>query len=214
MEVKYFRNLDGVRAIAALLVLVFHVFQSLDLGPKYAPFIENMAIMGHFGVSLFFVLSGFLITRILMKSVGEKQYFKNFYVRRALRIFPLYYLFLFIWDFVFPHFAKLPLAPLKEQWYFYAYLQSFPLTFNWKAAGPGHFWTLAIEEYFYLFWPVIVYFFSRQNIFRFSIALVFTALITKWILIYAGYNDAFFPLARFDALAMGAILALFEPKAF
>lgn len=214
MNIKYYKNLDGIRAIAALLVLVFHFFQSLDFGPQVAPFIDNMAIMGSFGVSLFFVLSGFLITRILIASVHESGYFKTFYIRRALRIFPLYYLFLILWYFIYPHFTGTAIAPIKDQLIYYTYQQSFPLTFNWSLQGPGHFWTLGVEEYFYFFWPLVVYYLNKKNLFRFSLLLILAALVTKWILIGNNYNDAFFPLARFDALAMGAILALLEFKSY
>ena len=212
MTIKYLKNLDGVRAIAALLVLVYHAFQNLDLGQRYAPFIENMAIMGHFGVALFFVLSGFLITRILFKTKDDDGYFKKFYLRRALRILPLYYLFLLLWYFVMPLFTKEPLEPFGKQLYFYTYSQGIPLTFNWPVKGPGHFWSLGVEEYFYFFWPVVIYFLNKKNVFNISLLLIVVALITKWILIAHSYNDAFLPLARFDALAMGAILALVEQK--
>jgi len=214
MDIRYYRNLDGVRAIAALLVLVFHFFQSLDFGPDFAPFIDNMAIMGSFGVSLFFVLSGFLITRILLHTPRGDGYFRRFYIRRALRIFPLYYLFLLLWYFVYPQITGVAITPFSEQLYYYTYQQGIPLTFKWKVQGPGHFWTLGVEEYFYFFWPPAVYFLSRKGLSRLSVFIVVLALLTKWWLIGNGYNEAFFPFARFDALAMGALLALLEPSGF
>ena len=84
-QLQHLPALDGIRGIAVLLVIVSHLFSFLVI-PAF----------GWIGVDVFFVLSGFLITRILLFSKGNKHYFKNFYIRRALRIFPLYFLVLFL----------------------------------------------------------------------------------------------------------------------
>jgi peptidoglycan/LPS O-acetylase OafA/YrhL len=112
---KYFKELDGIRAIAALMIMFCHFFQILNNKTAGFLFINKLANLGGTGVSLFFVLSGFLITRLLLKSKFDKKYFLNFYVRRALRIFPLYYLFLTIYYFIYPYFFNVKITSFKYQ---------------------------------------------------------------------------------------------------
>ncbi len=88
-KIKYYYNLDGLRALAAFGVVIAHFFTPSNLGNH--AFLLKITALGNTGVSLFFVLSGFVITRILLQSVESSSYFKTFYIRRTLRIFPLYY---------------------------------------------------------------------------------------------------------------------------
>ena len=115
MKLKHFKELDGVRAIAALMVMFFHFFQNLDTQNVILISVKKYAIFGQTGVSLFFVLSGFLITRILLNTKHSESYFKNFYIRRALRIFPLYYLFLIIFYFLIPFFENSAIISFNQQ---------------------------------------------------------------------------------------------------
>ena len=205
--------LDGVRGIAALMVIVFHLWQAGFL--RTLPFqgIWRICVFGQTGVDLFFVLSGFLITRILLVKKDKDHYFVNFYARRSLRIFPLYYLALIIHYFAMPVLFSDPIPSAKDQIWYWTYLQNVGSTFIApKPSGPGHFWTLAIEEHFYLVWPAVVFFMSRKNLQRFCIFLVAISLLTRIAFHSYGLDVTEFTLCRMDGLAMGALLALTEPK--
>ena len=162
--------LDGLRGCAILLVLLFH-FTARAPYPTDAASIRLQSAfdLGWSGVDLFFVLSGFLITGLLIDAKGSAGYFKVFYARRALRILPLYYGALVVM-FVLPHVLTSVMnptyiTPIKDQIWYWGYLQNYPyLTNAWKdVAGP--FWTLAIEEQFYLAWPLLVLLLSRKTYF-------------------------------------------------
>ncbi|HYH16572.1 MAG TPA: acyltransferase, partial [Flavisolibacter sp.] len=136
----YYPALDGIRGLAILFVVGFHNF-------SFMPFFEY----GWLGVDLFFVLSGFLITNILIKAVGEKNYLKNFYLKRALRIFPLYYGVLFFCFCFLSHFSSLRdnlEYYLEHQFWLWTYFQNWlyilepPETSHFLV----HFWSLAVEE--------------------------------------------------------------------
>ncbi|MCB9188161.1 MAG: acyltransferase [Flavobacteriales bacterium] len=211
-ELTYYKNLDGVRAIAALMVMVFHFFQHYDHDTKLLKILAKLAMFGQTGVSLFFVLSGFLITRILIHSRLSPNYFKNFYIRRTLRIFPLYYLFLLIFYFVVPLALGKEIVPFGQQIYYYTYLQNFAITFDWTAKGPLHYWSLAVEEHFYLFWPLVVYYLPNKKLWGVIIGIVVIAAVLRYYLFSKGMEVFYFTFTRFDALAIGAILALLELK--
>ena len=153
-------QLDAVRGLAILVVMMHNI--SL----KY-PLLHSQQLFnnGWMGVDLFFVLSGFLITGILVDTNRSDSYFKNFYVRRCLRIWPLYYSLLFFM-FVIVRFLsrsqfQIVLQTSSPWWAFPLYLQNFLLPISTNAAGPlGVTWSLAIEEQFYLIWPLLLRFCS------------------------------------------------------
>lgn len=210
---KHLKELDGVRGLAALMVMFFHFFQYHGVhGSAIKNAIQKVSIFGQTGVTLFFVLSGFLITRILLKTKTESNFFKAFYARRVLRIFPLYYLFLIIYYFVLPGLTNANVAPFQQQWYYWVYLQNFALTFNWANAGPNHFWSLAVEEHFYFFWPLIVYFLPAKKIVTAAWSLIILSLLTRIVLLNAGYGVFYFTFTNLDALVAGALLATREHK--
>jgi peptidoglycan/LPS O-acetylase OafA/YrhL len=153
-------ELNGVRGIAVLMVLLLHFGERPSGVPRIftAPF-----SLGWSGVDLFFVLSGFLITGILLDTRQSTNYFSSFYARRILRIFPIYFLAVFgYFHVLLPIAHRYGLLRLytdsREIWYL-CYLS------NWLAAfrsNPGvtllgHFWSLAIEEQYYLVWPVVIF---------------------------------------------------------
>lgn len=210
---KHHKELDGVRGLAAIMVMFFHFFQYHGVhGSVIKNAVQKMSIFGQTGVTLFFVLSGFLITRILLKTKSENNFFKAFYARRVLRIFPLYYLFLIIYYFVLPALTNGAVAPFAQQWYYWVYLQNFALTFNWANTGPNHFWSLAVEEHFYFFWPLIVYFLPAKKVVTAAWSLIVVSFITRMVLLNAGYGVFYFTFTNLDALVAGALLATRENK--
>lgn len=215
-----FPPLDGIRGLAILLVMLYHFFE-LYL-PEHV-FIDvvvfGLASSGWFGVDLFFVLSGFLITGILYDSKGSERYFLNFYARRTLRIFPLYYAALILFFVVFPQIPH-PLAQAyvadsaPDQLWFWTYLTNFRIAGNglwYDALVPNVFWSLAIEEQFYLVWPLVVLLCHRKTLMGVCIGLIMTAFAVRLAFTLSGAE----PLttfvitpARMDCLAVGALLAL------
>lgn len=214
MKIRYYHNLDGLRAIAAFGVIICHFF-SIER-TKSIPWFYGIAQQGNSGVSLFFVLSGFVITRILLQKVNQPKYFLNFYVRRALRIFPLYYLGLLVYIFMPLLLRSVEhLPPVSALWYHFVYLQNFARTFNWIHYGPGHYWSLAVEEHFYLIWPAVIYVYRNKplnNLLMVSIALILLAAGLRWLMFSKGMEINVFTFTRMDQLSMGCILAIAERK--
>lgn len=215
-EIKYYRSLDGLRAIAAIGVIIAHYFTIRKI-PDY-PAIASLAALGGTGVSLFFVLSGFVITRILLFSRDGSNYFKSFYIRRVLRIFPLYIVSLLAYYYV-PFLLGIAesVTPFSSQIYYWTYLQNFASTFNWPAEGPTHFWSLAVEEHFYLMWPAIIYlsFHRKTNTLALiSALLILLPLLLRYFMLSQGFLIDVFTFTRLDQLTLGGILALFEIEGF
>jgi peptidoglycan/LPS O-acetylase OafA/YrhL len=212
------RALDGVRGLAILLVLLFH-FSSYGHGlPPASIAVDRMfQVLTRscwVGVDLFFVLSGFLITRVLYDSKASTHYFRNFYARRVLRIFPLYYgalvLFFLVLPRLVPESNGIGARPSEAFWY-WTYLSNIRIARDgWQYDALGHFWSLAVEEQFYLGWPVVILFFRRTTLIRICLCCIGGSLVARVALILAGYQPAAYVLtpARMDALAVGAVLAL------
>jgi len=211
-KLKHFKALDGVRGIAALMVVFFHYFIDVHSSTLFLTLIKKIAVFGQTGVSLFFVLSGFLITRILLHSKEDNNYFKNFYARRSFRIFPLYFLFLILYFYVLPFLVEV--NNNAPSWFYWVYLQNIAMTFNWDNNGPLHFWSLAVEEHFYLFWPLIVYFFDINKIFLNGIILIIISCLLRFYLADANYESFYFTFTRMDDLVLGTFLAILEKKNF
>ena len=212
-------QLDGIRGLAILLVMVLHFAYDggiQDTTVALDCLFINAAHYGWIGVDLFFVLSGFLITGILVDAKGGAGYFRNFYIRRVLRIFPLYYGFLVLWLFVLPHFYSWPsemLYPVSQFWswtYMTNISQALQHTLDATPPYTGHFWSLAVEEQFYLLWPFLVFMFSRRKLLCICGMCVLAAPILRFWLWWIGNPIAAYVLApaRMDALAAGAALAL------
>jgi peptidoglycan/LPS O-acetylase OafA/YrhL len=209
-------KLDGVRGLAALSVLIFHYF-ILELPETAFPnqFVANAGAFLMHGVSLFFVLSGFLIGNILIKNKGSENYFKTFYIRRALRILPLYFAlvatyFLIKYAIKIDWPAKLVECRIPD-WPFLLLLQNF---FYGKTGmlDPGILsvsWSLCVEEQFYLFAPLFIFFVPRNRLGFFLVMIVLGA--TMFRLIYPGKDDTAILVnlfSRIDSLAIGVGLAL------
>lgn len=210
-------ELDGLRGIALLLVIACHF--SLGTTPRNG--IEEVALRflnaGWIGVDLFFVLSGFLITGILRKDKGKPGALKNFYVRRTLRIFPPYYAFLFGFFVVLPAIRPFRsaenIAAAADQIYLWTYTSNL----TWLADYyphldlMGHFWSLAVEEHFYLLWPLCILRLNRRNAIVASVGTIVGATgLRCYFASQALAPDVLysFTLCRVDSLAMGALIAL------
>jgi len=185
--------------------MTFH-FSQLHAGPAL---VQKLAVIGQTGVDLFFVLSGFLITRILLASKDSPTFFRTFYARRVFRIFPLYYGYLAFHYFALPWIFNYSVVGFEKQWWFWLYLQNIPATFpGFEWSGPGHFWSLAVEEHFYLFWPVLVWALSRRGFKWLTIGvLIFTPLL-RAVFLANELQVFYFTFTRMDALAFGALLAV------
>jgi peptidoglycan/LPS O-acetylase OafA/YrhL len=209
--------LDGVRGLAILLVLGYHVgiFAGLDGRTGLDAFIHVAADQLWVGVDLFFVLSGFLITGILYGTKGSAYYFRTFYGRRILRIFPLYYGFLAFAVLVFPLWLPPDASSqlvVSQGWY-WLYLSNVQVALaGWQEPlHLGHFWSLAVEEQFYLVWPLAVWALDRKWLMRLAVACFAGALALRLIKPFGLTDLAAHVLlpTRMDALAAGAWLALF-----
>jgi len=145
--------LDGIRGLAILAITLYRLCKELDPGSHPAiEVVRRFAPVGERGVDLFFVLSGFLITGILLRSRGKPHYFRNFIIRRSLRIFPLYFLSLTIGLLVVPNLFQTSAfdMPRQEQLYLWTYTSNLRMSWlNTWCFGPfDHFWPLAVEEHF------------------------------------------------------------------
>jgi len=204
---KYYMALDGIRGIAILLVILFHCRSIAKPTTELEYFCFNLLDAGWIGVDLFFVLSGFLITGTLLDNVRSPHFFKNFYIRRTLRIFPLYYAVLLlgmIREFVLHGWTDAPYA------YYFIYSQNIVTFLGGREIGAlAHFWSLAVEEQFYLLWPTVIIVLYRRNCFMVGIVLFLSlVIITRLTLVASGVERVyFFPIAHFDALLIGACLA-------
>lgn len=195
------------------MVMVSHFLQ--HIGDPVSPYGTHLAAnwpkfpqLGQKGVDLFFVLSGFLITGILLRTKGSDHYFKNFYIRRSLRIFPLYFAFV-IGGLVVGAIWSIPNLQWRNNWWYLCYLQNVGMVF-WpqEIAGPQHFWSLAVEEHFYLFWPLVVVLLDRRKLVFFSLFLIVLSAVMRTAFESWGLNFMFFTLCRMNTLAFGALLAV------
>jgi peptidoglycan/LPS O-acetylase OafA/YrhL len=217
--------LDGIRALAIGLVLFQHltvITPDLIVGTgtehTFARGVVFAANLGWTGVDLFFVLSGFLITSILIATRDRSDYFKRFYVRRAFRILPLFLVIAIISFVIIPYSGLLP--PDKaarfdtvgnDQWMYWLFLS------NIAIANYGQFrhgimdvtWSLAIEEQFYILWPLALLL-VRNNAVRLIAAIIVTSMLLRFAADNYGVNRNsiyVFTLTRLDGLAFGALLA-------
>ena len=210
--------LDGVRGLAILLVLVHHLVR---LGPS-----ETMPVQvlrGLFtslwvGVDLFFVLSGFLITGILIDSKADRGYFRIFYARRCLRIFPLYYGFLAVLFLAAALGAsrgceECPFL-LDNQLWFWGYATNLLVIHGGWTELPfntGPLWSLAVEEQFYLIWPAVVLWLGAGRLALTCAILIGLSPVARLVMYLAGAPDAAtytLSIVRFDGFAVGGLIAL------
>jgi peptidoglycan/LPS O-acetylase OafA/YrhL len=195
---KRIAELDAIRGLAALAIMVNHL-----------PFSNRLIHLGAYGVDLFFVLSGYLITTIILKNAGSTGFMTSFYVRRSLRIWPIYYLALI---------AVVAINPLFDPpfslagWPFYAtYTQG--IQNYWFGTVPAfsplldHTWTLALEEQYYLIWPVLVLLLGPRSVATLALSLTALALVARSV----GFSNRIL-IGRCDGFALGGLLAAILPN--
>lgn len=205
-------GLDGLRGIAILLVLM-HGFDVLNAPSGLWHGVDLALDAGWIGVQLFFVLSGFLITGILLDTQHSPAYYRTFFVRRVLRIFPLYYGVLLVAFVVVPLLVALPTGYGEHQIWLWTYSENFVGPFGRSDPLFPHFWSLCVEEQFYLVWPLVVRIAGRRGVIALGTALVAIAIASRiYVRVHygapIGAEAAYtFTPCRFDALAIGAITA-------
>jgi peptidoglycan/LPS O-acetylase OafA/YrhL len=210
--------LDGMRGIGVLLVLVVHFSGIRPVAPYghsvAEPVLDFLAFA--FGIPLFFVLSGFLITGILLEARDKPGYFRNFFARRILRIFPLYYGVLAILFVFHPAWGRALGATSSPRW-LWMYVSNIEsarhehLTYGYL----GHFWTLAVEEQYYLVWPFIVLAFRPRKLLAVCAVLGVSSLILR-IVLTAGWKHTVgayvLTPCQLDPLCTGGALAVLVRK--
>jgi peptidoglycan/LPS O-acetylase OafA/YrhL len=217
-EANHKPELDGIRGIALLAVMLSHGGPYIERTTVLSKLFAYAMIPGWSGVELFFVLSGFLITGILLKSKTAENYFSSFYMRRFLRIFPIYYLVLTVGLLAAAHVvwlsAVLPAAG-KTRLAYYFYAQNWPMFWPHhvflKTNVFGHFWSLAVEEQFYVVWPLVVWLLPENVILTLCAVGLAIALPLRVLMVHKFAED-FTAMAlttsRVDGLLVGVILAI------
>jgi peptidoglycan/LPS O-acetylase OafA/YrhL len=207
------KELDGLRALAILMVIAWHYLGAGD-GPASMPW--RMFIAGRTGVDLFFVVSGYLITRILLTNARSPRYFSTFYGRRAFRILPIYGAVLTIY-LVGRHLggsAPVLFGGPVPWWSYVIGLQNVWMAIeqSYGAYWLAGTWSLAIEEQFYLIFPLVVYFAPFRVLPKFLIALLLLCPVGRMVACGLGDHMGYYTLMplRADILAIGALIAWLE----
>jgi len=204
-------SLDGLRAISILFVILGHIWL-LDMGKPAIPYPANLLIDATLGVNVFFVISGFLITTLLMEEEAGTGgiSLKGFYTRRAFRIFPAYYFVLIVY-------LMLQLSSVlyfsTRSWmssiFYYKYIDGG----DWES---GHFWSLSVEEHFYLIWPLVFKFWKKGRVY-FAYAVIVLVMFFRYNAYMRLFPSALLDstisiFQRGDALMVGCLFALHRKR--
>lgn len=213
------KGLNAYRAIAFFSILLFHL---------------HWFKAGYLGVPAFFVLSGFLITPILVNmkaTLSKKHFFTHFYGRRTLRIFPLYYIYIGVVTLIYTIF-KLDYMPGMHYFYqqlpytlTYTYNFYFITDYSGFSMLCSHLWSLAVEEQFYIVWPLVIYFVPNTKLKPLLLWLICLGPVWRWLIYYVADNHVFsflherwdviiyiLPFSHIDAFAIGGFFALYRHK--
>lgn len=213
---RHIPQLDGVRGLAILIVTLYRFSKEIPTDGWIGKALHSTLALGDRGVDLFLVLSGFLITGILIDAKGSQGYFTNFLARRSLRIFPLYFAALFLclvasnW---IPAFRGMFAQAESNQFYLWSYLTNVKMSFDnaWSFGYLDHFWSLSVEEHFYLVWPLALFFCCRGTAFKLACGLAAASAVARIVFASVSHNGLapdVLTVFRCDALLMGAILAM------
>jgi peptidoglycan/LPS O-acetylase OafA/YrhL len=213
-------GLDGLRGLAILMVMVVHFGGGIAHGASGADrWVSRFMGAGWIGVDLFFVLSGFLITGILYDTKGTPGCLRNFYARRVLRIFPLYYGALLVLLVGLPLIGRGSMPGVEKvaqnQGWLWVYCSNFAAVFiddkvfTGGLVQAGHFWSLAVEEQFYLVWPLVVLLLRRETLMKVCAVVIVAVVGLRIGLVARGFERIyFFTPGRLDVLMAGALLSL------
>jgi peptidoglycan/LPS O-acetylase OafA/YrhL len=211
--------LDGIRGLAILMVMLLHFVGSAIPTNSAERIVVGMASYGSYGVDLFFILSGFLITGILFDGRDKPNYFRNFYMRRVLRIFPLYYgvlVLVFLVAPLIPIFQGKTLDYLVERqaWaWLYGVNVYIAIQGEWAFSYLEHLWSLCVEEHFYFVWPLVVLVVARrpQTMVAVCLGIALGAMMARLAGSFMGlswWTTYVLTPFRLDGLALGAFLAV------
>jgi peptidoglycan/LPS O-acetylase OafA/YrhL len=197
---RHIPELDGIRGLAALAVVFYHAAQLTVTGSHgiLHAFLD-ISLFGDLGVDVFFALSGFLITGILLRKRERPHYYRNFYMRRVLRLAPPYLLILLIVAVFVPSSRQFLLLSL-------VYLANFCALFHIPMAY-GPLWSLSVEEHFYLIWPSAVRFLPDRWVLFTAMAFALGCPALRIFFAFHGGYNTYLSWYRFDGMAWGAILA-------
>ena len=204
MELNNIKPLDGLRALAIFLVLVWHYFDGQVKSTNNVIYcLKFLTYFSWSGVDLFFILSGFLI--------GSKNYFKSFYMRRVLRIFPAYYLILFgfgilLFTGLSSHFTWFSMNGIPFYSYLF-YIQNFWMKNGFGGNWMGVTWSLALEEQFYLVLPLLIFVINPKHFPKLLVACIISAPIFRTL--FHGFNSYVLFPARMDSLFLGVLIAYY-----
>ena len=195
-------ELDGLRGLAVLLVMAYHAFAyEMTLEPWHGlgRVLATLTNLGWLGVDLFFVLSGFLITSVLLRTHLNAEGLRSFYWRRALRILPLYFVVLLV---IWLSYSGAGSFVLLSAFFLSNFVTLFgvPLIY-------GPLWSLAVEEHFYLVWPWVMRFVTLPRLAWLAAGIALTQPLARGVGFYYSCDIYYFTWFRLDGLAWGAFFA-------
>jgi peptidoglycan/LPS O-acetylase OafA/YrhL len=228
-EISYFDKIDVIRFVSAMMVVVFHSYQGwvnkmglpeimTEHGDKstlttIGKWIHFALMNGGYGVEIFFIISGFLITYLLLKEKDTNQGkidLLKFYTRRSLRIWPLYYLIICLSPLIINWVGQIEHPNYVANIFFYNNFYSMQNPDAWLFPL-AHFWTLCIEEHFYIVWPLIIAFIPNKYLMRTFISLILLSIVYRGY-VFLNSEEPWYYLfmstfSRYDALVIGAVTA-------